>query len=73
MSRDDSPFHAGEQALQVRAGVRERLAQIGRKVIRDAMPDQHRTLFAELPFVVVGALDGGAVPGRRCSSGRRAS
>ncbi len=58
MPRDDSPFHAGEQALQARAGVRDRLAQIGRKVIRDAMPDQHRALFAELPFVVVGALDG---------------
>ena len=58
MPREDSPFHAGEQALQRRAGVRDRLAQFGRKAIRDFMPDQHRILFAELPFVVVGALDG---------------
>jgi uncharacterized protein len=58
MPRDDSPFHAGEQALQLRAGVRDRMEQIGRKVIRDFMPDQHRALFTELPFVVVGALDG---------------
>ena len=57
MPREDSPFHAGEQALQRRAGVRDRLAQFGRKAIRDFMPDQHRLLFGELPFVVVGALD----------------
>jgi predicted pyridoxine 5'-phosphate oxidase superfamily flavin-nucleotide-binding protein len=55
---NDSPFHAGEQALQTRAGVRDRMAQIGRKVIRDFMPDQHRALFAELPFLAVGGLDG---------------
>jgi hypothetical protein len=53
----DSPFHAGEQALQARVGVRDRLAQFGRKAIRDFMPDQHRMLFTELPFVVVGAID----------------
>src|SRR5215471_18664194 len=58
MARDGSVFHAGEQALQARAGVRERMAQIETRVIRDAMPDQHRELLAELPFVVVGALDG---------------
>jgi len=57
MSREDSPFHAGEQALQARAGMRERLAKFGTKAIRDFMPDQHRVLFAELPIVVVGALD----------------
>jgi len=55
---NDFPFHAGEQALQVRTGVRDRMEQMGRKVIRDFMPDQHRALFAELPFLVVGALDG---------------
>jgi predicted pyridoxine 5'-phosphate oxidase superfamily flavin-nucleotide-binding protein len=30
---------------------------IGRKVVRDHMPDQHRTFFAQLPFVVIGAVD----------------
>ena len=53
----DSPFHAGEQAVQARAGVRERIERVGRKAIRDSMPDQHRELFAALPFVAVGALD----------------
>jgi uncharacterized protein len=54
---DESPFHAGEQAMQARAGVRERTERVGRKFIRDAMPDEHRKFFATLPFVVVGALD----------------
>jgi predicted pyridoxine 5'-phosphate oxidase superfamily flavin-nucleotide-binding protein len=59
MSRvlDESPFHAGEQAMQARAGVRARTERVGRKFIRDAMPDEHREFFATLPFVVVGALD----------------
>jgi predicted pyridoxine 5'-phosphate oxidase superfamily flavin-nucleotide-binding protein len=55
--RDESPFHAGEQALQARAGARDRIERIGRKIIRDFMLDQHRALFAELPFLVIGALD----------------
>lgn len=54
---DDEPFHAGERELQARAGVRGRLAEIGHKVIRDFMPDQHRELFAKLPFLVAGSLD----------------
>jgi predicted pyridoxine 5'-phosphate oxidase superfamily flavin-nucleotide-binding protein len=55
--RSESPFHAGEQALQARAGVRDRIERVGRKIIRDFMPEQHRALFAELPFLVMGALD----------------
>ncbi len=50
-------FHAGEQALQARVGVQERLAQIGDQIMRDHMPDQHRAFFAELPFLIVGSLD----------------
>ncbi|UJR85227.1 pyridoxamine 5'-phosphate oxidase family protein [Sandaracinus amylolyticus] len=56
-SRDESPFHAGERAVQERLGVRERVERQGRRVIRDFMPDQHRTFYAELPFMVVGSLD----------------
>jgi uncharacterized protein len=54
---EESPFHPGERALQQRAGVRARLEQVGRKIIRDFMPDQHRELFGKLPFIVVGSLD----------------
>lgn len=50
-------FHAGEQAVQQRAGSFERMAQIGPRVIRGAMPEQHRQFFPLLPFIVVGVAD----------------
>ncbi|WP_300033125.1 pyridoxamine 5'-phosphate oxidase family protein [uncultured Roseobacter sp.] len=52
-----SPFHAGELAAQDRAGKRDRMAVIGRRAIRPFMPDQHRTFFEQLPFVVMGSVD----------------
>jgi predicted pyridoxine 5'-phosphate oxidase superfamily flavin-nucleotide-binding protein len=63
-------FHAGEQALQVRAGVRGRMAEVGPRVIRTHMPDQHRELFEKLPFVVVGGLDAEARPWASLLAGR---
>ncbi|MEM8848870.1 MAG: pyridoxamine 5'-phosphate oxidase family protein [Pseudomonadota bacterium] len=54
---ETSPFHPGERAAQARAGVGPEIAEIGARFIRDAMPDQHRALFAQLPFLVVGAVD----------------
>lgn len=56
-SNADQAFHAGERALQERAGMRERLAAAGERVMRDWMPDQHREFFAQLPFVLVGSTD----------------
>lgn len=53
----ESPFHAGEQALQARAGVRERLATIGAAVIRDHMPQAHRELFGKLPTLLLAVQD----------------
>ena len=55
-------FHAGEQAVQSRLGVRERLAAVGNVVMRDHMPDQHRSFFAQLPFIVVGSVDADGQP-----------
>ncbi len=55
-------FHAGERALQARAGSLERLAEVGARVIRPAMPDQHRAFFAQLPFIVTGSVDGAGQP-----------
>lgn len=54
---DSATFHAGEQALQARSGVRERLEAIGRSVIRDHMPDQHRELFTKLPTLLLAVQD----------------
>lgn len=52
-----SPWHAGEQQLQQRTGVAERMEAFGRKVIRDHMPEQHRDFYRQLPFVLLGSVD----------------
>ena len=49
----ESPFHVGELAAQERVGVRERMNVDARRGIRDYMPEQHRTFFAEQPFMVL--------------------
>ena len=48
-SHPEPPFHAGERELQARYGLAERLAEVGRRVMREGMPDQHREFFEELP------------------------
>ncbi|MFC0401627.1 pyridoxamine 5'-phosphate oxidase family protein [Paraburkholderia rhizosphaerae] len=53
----DSPWHAGEVALQRQAGVADQMKDLGRRVLRDHMPDQHRAFFAQLPFVALGSVD----------------
>jgi predicted pyridoxine 5'-phosphate oxidase superfamily flavin-nucleotide-binding protein len=54
-----SPWHEGEIAMQKRLGVSERMGEIGQRVVRDHMPEQHRDFFALLPMVVLGAVDRG--------------
>jgi ferredoxin-NADP reductase/predicted pyridoxine 5'-phosphate oxidase superfamily flavin-nucleotide-binding protein len=51
------PFHRGEKAVQARLGVEERMLEVGRRVIRPYLPDQHREFYAQLPFVLVGSVD----------------
>jgi ferredoxin-NADP reductase/predicted pyridoxine 5'-phosphate oxidase superfamily flavin-nucleotide-binding protein/ferredoxin len=58
----ESPFHAGELAVQERAGVRERMNVDARRGIRDYMPEQHRRFFAEQPFMVLSGLDASGQP-----------
>lgn len=53
-----SPWHEGEKTLQQKLGVSERMDKIGPQAIRPFMPDQHREFFAQLPFLVVGSVDG---------------
>ncbi|MDG1580371.1 pyridoxamine 5'-phosphate oxidase family protein [Pseudomonas sp. GOM6] len=57
-----SPFHPGEQQIQQRLGVRDKLEAIGQRVIRDHMPEQHREFFATLPWLLVGSLDADGQP-----------
>jgi predicted pyridoxine 5'-phosphate oxidase superfamily flavin-nucleotide-binding protein len=62
MSTIGSPFHAGEQAVQERAGVRERAEHLGQHMIRPFMPEQHRAHFAQLPRIIIGSLDEAGQP-----------
>ena len=51
------PWHAGERTLQERAGVARKMEELGARFVRDHMPEQHRQFFAQLPVVVLGAVD----------------
>lgn len=53
-----SPWHPGETAIQEQVGVAARMAEVGRRVVRDVMPAQHRAFFAQLPVLVAGSVDG---------------
>jgi uncharacterized protein len=54
---DRSAWHPGERAIQAEVGVADRMEELGRRVVRDAMPDQHRAFFAQIPFIVAGSVD----------------
>jgi ferredoxin-NADP reductase/predicted pyridoxine 5'-phosphate oxidase superfamily flavin-nucleotide-binding protein len=62
ISRRDNPFHAGEQAVHERLGIRERMVDLGRRVIRTAMPEQHQRFYEQLPFMLVGSVDAAGRP-----------
>lgn len=61
-SREESPFHAGEMAIQERLGVRTKMEAVGRRVIRAYLLDQHRQFFAQLPFLIAGTVDAQGSP-----------
>ncbi|MEQ8692794.1 MAG: pyridoxamine 5'-phosphate oxidase family protein, partial [Pseudomonadales bacterium] len=65
-----SPFHPGEQYVQDRLGVRERAERIGRRVIRDFLPPQHRDFYSRLPFLVVATVDEKGSPWGSIIAGR---
>lgn len=52
-----SPWHPGERAIQQQVGVAERMEEVGRRVVRDFMPDQHRAFYEQIPFIVAGTVD----------------
>ena len=57
MNPSQAPWHAGEREMQARAGVAERMEEVGARFLRDYMPEQHRQFFPLLPSLYVGALD----------------
>jgi len=69
-SHAESPFHAGEQEVQGRLGVRDKIESFARRVVRDFMPEQHRDFYAQLPFVLVGTVDDQGRPWASLLAGR---
>jgi len=68
--REESPFHAGEVAIQRRLGIDEKVDRAGRRMIRTYMPDQHRAFFAQLPFILIGSVDATGQPWASLLAGR---
>ncbi|MBW4690446.1 MAG: pyridoxamine 5'-phosphate oxidase family protein [Lyngbya sp. HA4199-MV5] len=61
-SQVESPFHAGELAIQARLGVLDRIDRQGRQMIRPYLTQQHRQFFAQLSYVLVGTVDADGNP-----------
>ena len=58
VSQPRSPWHEGELTLQRAVGAVDMMVGVGqRQMARAWMPDQHREFYAQLPFVVLGAVD----------------
>ncbi|MEM6388165.1 MAG: ferredoxin, partial [Pseudomonadota bacterium] len=53
---DVDPFHDGERKAQALAGAGD-VARWAASYIRPSMPPQHRTFFAQLPFLVLAGAD----------------
>ncbi|MEQ9040828.1 MAG: pyridoxamine 5'-phosphate oxidase family protein [Silicimonas sp.] len=52
-----APFHAGEVAVQDRAGVPARTREMASRAIREAMTTQHQKFFESLPLMFLSLLD----------------
>ena len=59
---DTRPWHRGEIALQHAVGSAARMAEIGPRVIRDHLIEQHALFYPLLPFVVLGTVDPDGAP-----------
>lgn len=61
-AKQASPWHRGERSIHQRMGAAAQMENIGQRVIRDYMPDQHRQFYQQIPFMVVGAVDAAGRP-----------
>ncbi len=57
MSEAKSPFHRGEREIQSRLGIEEKMEELGRRMIRDHMPEEHQAFFPRLPVLIAGTID----------------
>jgi predicted pyridoxine 5'-phosphate oxidase superfamily flavin-nucleotide-binding protein len=60
--RGQSPFHAGELAVQERVGVHERAERSAAHSIRDHLIEQHRDFYTLLPMLFIGFVDADGKP-----------
>ena len=51
------PWHEGEIHMQQLVGVETKMAEMGKRVLRDHLIDQHRQFYPQLPFAVFGTVD----------------
>ncbi|MDL2407793.1 pyridoxamine 5'-phosphate oxidase family protein [Rhizobium calliandrae] len=56
-TENGSSWHAGEIALQKKAGAADRMSEVGQRVLRNYLLEQHRDFYPQLPFIVLGAVD----------------
>ncbi|HHP7231416.1 MAG TPA: pyridoxamine 5'-phosphate oxidase family protein [Xenococcaceae cyanobacterium] len=56
-SLPESPFHAGELAIQARLGIQERIDRMGRRFIREYITEQLQQFFVQLSYVIIGTVD----------------
>ena len=57
MKTNEQVFHSGEIDVQKRVGVAERMAEFGKLVVRDHMPQQHQDFYQKLPYLFLGYAD----------------
>lgn len=62
MPDNESLFHRGEKELQSRLGIRDKMEQVGRRMIHSQIPEQLQEFFSQLPLLLVGTVDEAARP-----------
>lgn len=50
-------WHVGEKTLQKQVGASDYMDDVGKRVVRDYMPAQHRDFYGQIPFVAIGSVD----------------
>lgn len=55
--KEPSPWHEGEITLQRSIGAAEKMAGVGKRVLRNYLIEQHRDFYKQLPFIVLGSVD----------------
>lgn len=65
-----SPWHRGEVAIQESVGLAARLAELGPRVIRDYLTEQHQNFYPLLPFIVLGTVDRAGRPWATLRAGK---